>query len=395
MQTKLVITKFNQKLVSVLIDEKAKFLELYCDNANEVSILNNIYIGKVMNIVRNINAAFIQFDDNKIGYYSIEENKNPIFINKNSANKLCIGDELIVQVIKEGVKTKDPVLTSNIELCGNNIILTLNKTGISFSKKLNNLERKAQIKLDLEPIASEEFGFIVRTNANNSSATEILEEAKYLSLIWKDLFNKAKYRTCFTLLLKSPQSYITHIRDLNNQELLKIITDDIEIYEQVKEYLQIYQNADIGKLVFYQDDLLPLYKLYSIEKCLHDALSERVWLKSGAYLIIQPTEALVVIDVNSGKNSSNKKVKNQMLKINLEAAKEIADQLRLRNLSGIIIVDFINMENESQNQELIIEFDKLLKNDRIKTTLVDMTKLNLVELTRKKVRKPIYEQLKD
>jgi ribonuclease G len=151
---------------------------------------------------------------------------------------------------------------------------------------------------------------------------------------------------------------------------------------------------DINKLEYYYDDLLPLYKLYNIEKCLKDITKERVWLKSGAYLVIQPTEALVVIDVNSGKNASNKKVSNQFMKINLEAAKEIAVQIRLRNLSGIIIIDFINMKDQEDKETLLKEFDGYLKEDRLNATIIDMTKLDLVEVTRKKVRKSIYEQLK-
>ena len=183
----------------------------------------------------------------------------------------------------------------------------------------------------------------------------------------------------------------------NNINVQGKITDDTEKDkdkdndDEVKDYLQKEQPEDIEKLRLYYDKLLPLHKLYSIEKRLEDALKEYVWMKSGSYLVIQPTEALTVIDVNTGKNISKKKDDETYLKINLEAAREAAKQIRLRNLSGIIIVDFINMNKKEYTEQLLSEFESLLKRDPIATTLVDMTKLQLVEVTRKKVRKPLHE----
>ena len=153
------------------------------------------------------------------------------------------------------------------------------------------------------------------------------------------------------------------------------------------------QKEDLDKLRHYEDRLLPLHKVYSIEKHIEQALKEYVWLKSGAYLVIQPTEALTVIDVNTGKNISKKKDDETYLKINMEAAKEAARQIRLRNLSGIILVDFINMDKAEYTERLLVDFEKMLKKDPVVTTLVDMTKLQLVEVTRKKVRKPLHEVL--
>ncbi len=157
-------------------------------------------------------------------------------------------------------------------------------------------------------------------------------------------------------------------------------------------YLEHYQREDLDKLRFYEDPLLPLIKLHSLETALENALKEKVWMKSGAYLVIQPTEALTVIDVNTGKFDGNKNQQDTFLKINLEAAREIAREIRLRNLSGIIVVDFINMDAAENRKLLMEEFASWLKLDPIKTTLVDMTALELVEVTRKKLRKPLLDQ---
>ena len=176
---------------------------------------------------------------------------------------------------------------------------------------------------------------------------------------------------------------------------IEIVVEDVELYEEIKTFLEKHQPEDLKNLKLYQDKLLPLHKLYSLEKEIEHALNERVWLKSGAYLVIQPTEALTVIDVNTGKCVSKKKDDETMLKINLEAAREAARQIRLRNLSGIIVIDFINMDNENSMQALLEFFQRELKKDAITTTLVDVTKLQLVEVTRKKVRKPLHEAVRE
>ncbi|HHT97215.1 MAG TPA: ribonuclease E/G, partial [Clostridiales bacterium] len=171
-------------------------------------------------------------------------------------------------------------------------------------------------------------------------------------------------------------------------------TDDAEIYNKIHDYLSVYQKEDLIKLGLYKDDLLSLNSFYGVKTKLENALKPTVWLKSGASIIIQHTEALTVIDVNTGKAIKGKKAAEEtFLKINLEAAKEIAKQMRLRNLSGIIIIDFIDMKSKDDEQTLMKELEKHFRNDPTKTTLVSMTALGLVEITRKKIRKPLYEQL--
>ena len=183
------------------------------------------------------------------------------------------------------------------------------------------------------------------------------------------------------------------IRDAYSYDIEEIVTDVPAVYERVSDYLKEFSPSQAEKLVFYKDELLPLYKLHSVESALDEIQQEKVWLKTGGFLVIQQTEAFVSIDVNSGKYVGKKKAEETYRKINLEAAEEIARQLRLRNLSGIILIDFINMEHADHRDELFYVLQKHLRKDSVKCKAVDITPLNIMEMTRKKVRRPLIEDI--
>ncbi len=388
---KLIVTRWNQGILTALQSEEG-IIQLNLDPAPDSSVLGNIYIGKVKNIVKNINSAFVEFTNGRMGYYSLAENRNHIYAKEHSGSSLKAGDEIVVQVSRDSVKTKAPVLTGNISFPGKYCVLTLGKTVIGFSSKIKNQEWKAAVKQMLPKEAGTEYGVIIRTNAQDADPDIIINELVSLRETSSRMLSEAAYRTCFSQLYRSVPSYISDIRDLNSGLLQEIITDDSSICQQLQEYLACFQPEDHQKLTYYEDKLLPLGKLYSLESVMERAMNKRVWLKSGGYLVIEPTEALVVIDVNTGKFSEKKEIRATILKTNLEAAAEISRQLRLRNLSGIIIVDFIDMERDEDKRELLTRLEALTAKDPVKTTVVDMTRLNLVEITRKKVRRPLYEQ---
>ena len=202
-------------------------------------------------------------------------------------------------------------------------------------------------------------------------------------------------RTCFSCVYKTEPFYISAVRDANSRNLEEIVTDSPEISRQISDYLDTNSPEEKEKLRFYEDKLLPLYKLHRLETALEEIQHEKVWLNSGGFLVIQQTEAFVSIDVNSGKFTGKKKMQETYRKINLEAAKEIARQLRLRNLSGIILIDFINMENPDHQDELFHVLQKYLRKDPVKSRAVDITPLHILELTRKKVRKPVIEEIRE
>ncbi len=392
---KLILTEWKDSVLSALWTD-GRISRLSLDGREEPSMVGRIYVGKVKNVVKNINAAFVEFQGGVIGYYSLTENREHLYTSKApSADTPKPGDELIVQVEKDAVKTKAPVLTGRLSFPGKYTVLTMGKSGIGFSLKITDREWKKQLKEGLQEAVPEGCGLIVRTNAYEASAEELPEEIALLEEKRRDILEKARCRTCGSRLDEAPPAYIAAIRDLNSGELEEIVTDIPEIFRQAEEYLRTFQPEDGKKLRLYSDRLLPLSKLYSLESALESALQKQVWLKSGGYLVIEPTEALTVIDVNTGKYSGKKNRKETIRTINLEAAEEIGRQMILRNLSGIILIDFIDMEEEESREELTEKMTEICRKDPVKTTVVDMTALNLMEVTRKKKKKPLYETVKN
>lgn len=393
MDNKLIITRLDNKIVSAIY-EGNEMIQVNMDFIEKQSILGNIYIGRVKNIVKNINAAFVEIAGGKMCYLSLADNTNPIFVNTKKNDKIVIGDELFVQIAKEDVKTKAPVITTNLNFTGKYIVLIHGKSALGISSKISEDSERKRLKSFMQKFMAEDYGFIVRTNAENITESKIEEEVQALKTQYENLKEYGVHKAAFSLLYQTPPGYICNIRDGFADSITEIVTDDKSIAESIKEYLEHYQKEDLAKLHFYEDKLISLSNLYSIRAKLETALREKVWLKSGGTIIIQPTEALTVIDVNTGKAiSGKKKVQETFFKVNMEAVAEIAKQIRLRNLSGIIIIDFIDMENQEDKVRLMKELRELFSKDPIKTTLVDMTALNLVEVTRKKVRKPLYEQM--
>ena len=393
--SKLIITDLichEKKIRTAALEDQGRISQLNFSETASKGILGNIYVGKVQNIVKNIHAAFIEIADGIMCYYSLDDKAEPVFTNPKKDSVMKIGDEVIVQVSKEGMKTKLPSVSSNLNFTGRYLVLTSQRKELGFSGKLNKEEKK-RIREFLEGEMPENAGIIVRTNARNAKKEGILEELKNLQTRYETLLKKGHSRVCFSLLEEHMPDYLQTLQNVYTQTLDEIVTDDPEVFQAVQNYLNCYGEYEIS-LRFYEDKLLPLSKLYSLESVLERSLQERVWLKSGGFLVIQPTEAFVCIDVNTGKFSGKKEIQETFRKINLEAAKEIAWQLRLRNLSGIILIDFINMENQEDKKELLHTLQAYLNQDPIKGTVVDITPLNIVEVTRKKVRKPLLEEWK-
>lgn len=396
-------------LISALYDENRKMLEVQPEPSGVSSLLGNIYIGKVENIVQNLNAAFVKISPDQRCYLPLEELKNPVFTKKLSDKKALVqGEELLVQVEREALKTKEPAVTTNLNLTGKYVVLTTGNRRIGVSSKLSKEKRK-HFKELLEKEACG-YGVIVRTNAADVSDEAVLREIEELKARCECLIEAAGHRTCYSLLYQESPGYLNHLKDLHVMTLEEIVTDDRAIFEEVcteygisREQLVTKGSVPVpvtelmtaeGIRIRHHDDAdITLSALYGVAAQLKAAISERVWLKSGAYLIIQPTEAMTVIDVNTGKNTAKKEAQENFLRVNKEAAAEIARQLRLRNLSGIIIVDFVNLTSKEAQEELLYYFRTELKRDPVPTQLVDMTKLGLIEVTRKKVKKSLREIL--
>ena len=393
--SRLIITHMDfggENLLVSAKEEEGRICQFNIVREGEEKLLGNIYIGKVKNIRKNIHCAFIEIAPGKMCYYDLEEGEPPIFTNPKKDRVIKEGDEVVVQVSREGIKSKLPSVTGNLNFTGRYLVLTSQRKQLGFSAKLTK-EEKARIRTALQKHVSGEEGIIVRTNAREASPEELTEELFRLREKYQELRHRAMSRVCYTLLEKGMSESLRIFQGVYIRDLEEIVTDDSEIYTQI---CGENTEGEGGKVPvrFYEDKLLPLSKLYRLEKSLEEALDRKVWLRSGGFLVIEQTEEFVSIEGNSGKFSDKKNTRETFRKINLEAAREIAFQLRLRNLSGIILIDFINMEEEEDKKELLKILQGYLRKDPIKAAVVDMTPLNIVEVTRKKVEKSLEEEIK-
>ena len=418
---KLLLYKQQNKIVVLRLGAGRLHSVKVYDEA-DTAIKDNIYIGKIAHLRHNINAAFIDVQKGHSCFLSLEKPlKSVHMLNRPYDGRLLEGDELIVQISKDAVKTKIPVVTTELTLSGRYLAISDGSGRLHFSKKLSEekrceieaflleagyINRKHVILFPQKKLANDDasqestpwdtssWDIIVRTNCRS------LTDYTPLQMEWERLCKKkdklladARHRTCFSCLKKAQHPYLEDLKDYYTEDIDEIVTDCEDIYEALKHYEE--EQRALGALLpsirLYQDEY-PMCKLYQLEKRLREALNSAVWLKSGAYLVIEHTEAMTVIDVNVGKFiKKNMKSQDAFFSVNMEAAQEIALQMELRNLSGIIIVDFINMESAEMEEKLLERLRELTAMDSVKTEVVDITPLGLVEITRQRISKPLRE----
>ena len=360
-------------------------------------ILNNIYVGRVSQVAKNIGAAFVEIEKGKKCFLPLSDLKQPVYVKRITERQpLSQGDELLVQIVREAVKTKDPQVSTNLSLAGIYSVVTSGERQLGVSTKIDPVKRKALREL-AESVYDERFGVIVRTNAADLAEDDeqiLTSEIRSLQKQMLAIISQAPYRTLYSVLHEAPPEYIRILQNQPLEQLSEVVTDDAGIYAELTAFADAHPTMKLSeKLRLYEDAQLDLHKLYSIQVQLERALQKKIWLKSGANLLIEPTEAMTVIDVNSGKNIKKKLPEEQHFQVNLEAAAEIAAQLRLRNISGIIIIDFIDMATAADQEQLLSAMRTFVRSDPVKTEVVDLTRLGLMELTRKKTRRPLREQL--
>ena len=382
-----VFTEWNKKKLGILFED-GKAMEIRCYEAD--SILGNVYRARVSNLSPNINAAFVDIKKGESCYLSMDDYHG---------EKLKVGDLVTVQVVRDKIKTKRYAVTTDISLQGDYAVTTL-FAPVGVSSKITDSARKKELKTlmqnlliaeqdaqfylaegnvaEIERIKKLTLGGIIRTQAEHAEDAAITREIEGQARLLYSIMKKSEYATQYTCLYHTEVEYIKDIRRMHALQDVEIVTDIPEVTEA------------IPKIPLYTDEYT-LTLRYSLASLLEKTLSKRAYLKSGAYLVIEPTEAMTVIDVNSGKSIKGKNAEEQFLKINIEAAKEIARQLRLRNISGIVMIDFINMKEESHNNELMKNLAEYVRTDPVRTTVVDMTKLGLVELTRQKGKRALHE----
>ncbi len=399
--TQAVITQLNNNRF-LLIYEENQLVECHPLQEEHFLQIGNIYIGRVEKVVKNIQSAFIRLDEDNVGYLPLND-KPAIILNRKLPKGLpsiAEGDTILVQVEQEPQKMKQARVTGNICLNGDYVALDLNDGMLGVSKKIKDEEHAKALKNlilnektarnasdEQEALDSGydvlEYGCIMRTACENASDEAIIAEYRRFCVEMDELIHKARFERNTGCVKAGQCEYISLMREYGFERIDEIKTDLEDVYKKL-------QSSNLN-VIFYEDKEYPLYKLLNLESELQKILNKKVWLKSGGFLIIEPTEAMVVIDVNTGKSVGKKDKANHILKLNLEAAKEITKQLRLRNLSGIIMVDFINMKQDADKQQVVKCLEQGLKKDKVPGYFVEITKLDVFELTRKKVRRPLHE----
>ena len=380
MEKIIVIRKADRILVFTFPDYRPDALQVFFA-PGKGDLVGNVYVGRVDRVLPSMGAAFV----------SIRKDQN-VYLPLSPEISLKAGEEILVQIERMGMGDKLPTAKTDIDLVGRYCICRANGKGMHFSKKLSpSVVTAFKEALSARGMTGRrDFGFTIRTNIEGlMDYEEAFCEMEELIRNALRIKEASSHRSIYSCLYQDTPEYLSYIKGIPFASYEEIVTEDSGIYEELQKLFPP------EKLRLYTDASYPLEKLYSISTHLKEALSEKVWLKNGGYLIIQKTEAMTVIDVNSGKGSEKKgnSKEDMVFAMNCEAAVEIARQLRLRNHSGIIVVDFINMEEETHKQQLLTHFDQFLKADKLPSRVVDLTPLGIVEVTRKKFNKPLKEML--
>ena len=309
---------------------------------------------------------------------------------------LTVGDEVVVQVLSEPRGTKGARVTTHYTIPGKYLVLMPNNNHIAISKKIKEEEERNRLEEIVRDLKPENMGVIIRTAAQGKSIFHFEREMEYLVKKWEDIEKKTSTAKIGEVLYKDNGIVATVLRDIFSNEIDELVIDNEEAYWEVIDYINAFSEKTLKtKIKLYNDDEIGIFERYGIEKEIENALKEEVRLECGGYLVIQKTEALISIDVNTGKNTGSYNLEQTVLNTNLEAAREIPRQLRLRNLGGIIIIDFIDMRLEEDKLKVLEALEQNLSKDRIKNNIVHFTDLGLIEMTRKRTGKPLYNYFQE
>ncbi|RGE45305.1 ribonuclease G [Comamonas testosteroni] len=403
-----ILINWSPQETRVAIVENGAVQELHMERPLERGLVGNIYLGKVSRVLPGMQSAFIDIGLERAAFLHVadvwqrqEGGEAPMFARKDLPQvpiekQVFEGQTLLVQVIKDPIGTKGARLSTQISIAGRLLVFLPQDDHIGISQKIPQNERDA-LRARLQGLVGTKDeggggGFILRTNGEDSSDTELAEDIRYLRKTWARIKDAAQKLPAMSVLHQDLNLLQRVLRDLVGENTQSIRIDSKEQFALLKTFGQEYMPAAVPKLQLYKGER-PIFDLYSIDEEIARALGRRVDLKSGGYLIVDQTEALTTIDVNTGGYVGARNFDDTIFKTNLEAAHAIARQLRLRNLGGIIIVDFIDMLREDHQSEVLSEFRRQLGRDRVKTMAGGFSQLGLVEMTRKRTRESLAHML--
>lgn len=378
------------------VDEKGKLIEFNIEMSMKDPITGNIYKGKVLKVERGLQAAFVDYGGGKDGFLPLRD-VSPEYLTEQENGQgsgkpiLKAGQEIIVQAVREVTGNKGALLTSYISLPGRYLVLLPNKPGGGISRKIDSEEDRQKIKHLMGQIKIPEgMGFIVRTAGINRTKQEIYRDYQHLMRLWKEITKKANNTKAPIFLYQETDFGVRSLRDYLTPEIEEIFVDDYDTFRKMRAYLKAVAPRHVKIIVNYKEKT-PIFERFQLEEQIRIIYQERVDLKSGGYIIINPTEAMITIDVNSGRGSNKRNIEETAFKTNTEACEEIARQLRLRDLGGLIVIDFIDMMEKKNIAEVEKSFKKALSLDRARIQLSRISKFGLLELSRQKKQSTIQE----
>ncbi|WP_031513180.1 Rne/Rng family ribonuclease [Desulfofalx alkaliphila] len=382
----------------VAVMEDHQLVEIFIERSQNQRLVGNIYKGRVENVLPGMQAAFVNIGLEKNAFLYVEDaipsrgdGHQHGVVNVNIGDVLKQGQDIIVQIIKEPIGTKGPRVTTHITLPGRFMVLMPTVDYVGISRRIEREEERERLKEIANQLKPEGMGVIVRTVAEGMEEEEIQQDMQVLVKLWQKVKNKANNGPVPNLVHRDLELVHRVIRDAFSEDVNRMVINSRYEYERVLELLDLIDPKLKVKVKLEEKE--NLFEEMGIDLELEKALKRRVWLKCGAYLVIDQAEALTAIDVNTGKYVGSTNLEDTVLKTNLDAAVEIARQLRLRNIGGIIIVDFIDMEEEQHRRQVLSLLEEKIKADKTKTNILGITQLGLVEMTRKKVRPSLSEVL--
>lgn len=392
----ILVNVDKQRNKTIVVVENGRLVEKYQENDGAERLEGNIYIGKVQNVLLGMQAAFVDIGKEKNTFIHIRDvmpkasnetgNKNEPLNKYNIKDYIRTEMPILVQVKKDSTSKKGARVSTHMNISGRYIVLMPNSEFITVSKKIEGIKEKNRLLNIVKPIVPKGYGIIIRTSAEGKNETEIKEDLDKLIKKWQNILEKynnlKKQKTFIPKIIYKNQGIIEKlILDLVDKELTRIIANDETTYAEIEKDIKNMQLDSDIKLELKKGETV--LDIYDLETQLEKADNRKVWLKCGGFITIDKTEALTAIDVNSGKYVGTKDLAKTIFTVNKEATVEIAKQVRLRDIGGIIIIDYIDMENKDDKEKILKELEENLKKDRSKTQVIGFTPLDLLEMTRK------------
>ncbi len=398
---KEILVNIGEEETRVAVLENKLLVEIFIERSINQRLVGNIFKGRVENVLPGMQAAFVNIGLEKNAFLYVEDampanspdgnGQDSYALGANICDILKQGQEILVQIVKEPIGTKGPRVTTHITLPGRCLVLMPTVDYIGISRRIESEKERERLKDLAARVKPEGMGVIVRTVAEGVEEEELRQDIALLNKLWRKILSRAAHGTVPNVVHRDLELVQRILRDVFTEDVDRLILDSRYEYEKVLELQDI--TSPRLKLKVFLDDRENIFEEYGIEQEIERALNHKVWLKCGGYLVIDQAEALTAIDVNTGKYVGTTNLEDTVLKTNLEAAREIAHQLRLRKIGGIVIVDFIDMSQEAHRSEVLQVLEEEIKKDKTKTNILGITQLGLVEMTRKKVRPSLAEVL--